>query len=425
MKNLLERVEKSTNGCWNWVGAKAGNGYGNIVNKTYKGYAHRLFYKLYKGEIPKGMYICHTCDNRSCVNPEHLFLGTPDDNTQDMMRKGRANPPSGERMATSKLTTEKVLAIKKEYKSGNYTQNFLANIYGVSKSNISLIVNEKKWKHLIVASVLVLLLIPSLSLASFDTSLKYGSRGDSVTDLQDFLQDQGFLTGKIDGKFGLGTLKSVQAWQTSVGLTADGYFGKGSRAKANEVLATLLQGSDAAAQAEGNTYPDGCTSTEGYSVNTGLKCDVTSTPVTDPTTQTKLDALTTQVQNLNTQLQQQIVQNTQQVPVPVIAPVTITVTPSVCLSKTTFKWGVDTDWSRVNYAIIKFTSSGLVLYKNSPISTYTLVTPAAYNSNVINGSIAYTIYAFDKQYTGEDVYTDAIVSSTGNIIYPDCNNFTN
>lgn len=298
-----------------------------------------------------------------------------------------------------------------------------------------LLVKQTLMKKYIFGAVLVLLLIPSLSLADFQVSLKYGSKGDAVVDLQDFLTNQGTYIGKLDGRFGLGTFKSVQAWQTSVGLNADGYFGKGSRAKANEVLATLLQGSDAAAQAEGNTYPDGCTSTDGYSISTGLKCDGTSImPVTDQSTQTKLDALTSQVQDLNTQLQnqtqlqQQIAQNTQPIQAPVLAPVTITVTSPVCLSTTSFKWGVTTDWSRLNHALIRFSGSGILLYKDSPVSTYTL--DNSYNSNVVGGAMGYTIYAFDKPYVSPlpgqniDVTEGAIASSVGNIIYPDCSNFT-
>lgn len=149
MEKLLKKVSKSANGCWNWIGAKAGNGYGNIVNKTYQGYAHRLFFALYKGKIPAGMLVCHTCDNRSCVNPEHLFLGTHNDNTQDMMKKGRFNPPVGERMARVKLNANEVLKIREKYKSGQYTQSVLADVYGVSRSNISFIITGKKWKYLI------------------------------------------------------------------------------------------------------------------------------------------------------------------------------------------------------------------------------------------------------------------------------------
>lgn len=156
------------------------------------------------------------------------------------------------------------------------------------------------------SAVFLVVLVPSLSFADFSTSLKYGSRGQAVSDLQDFLQDQGSYTGKIDGKFGLGTLKSVKAWQTANQLTPDGYFGFASRTKANVTLASLLDASNATELAETGTIApvatvDGCTSTTGFSTTTGLKCDGTlSAPqqVTDAGIQAKLDALTAQLQTI-------------------------------------------------------------------------------------------------------------------------------
>lgn len=105
-------------------------------------------------------------------------------------------------------------------------------------------------KKFINIGILCALLFPMVSLAYFDTSLKYGSRGEAVSELQDFLQDQDFLIGKVDGKYGLGTVKAVKAFQTANGLFADGYFGKGSRAKASSLLAVILKDSDATELAE-------------------------------------------------------------------------------------------------------------------------------------------------------------------------------
>ena len=84
--------------------------------------------------------------------------------------------------------------------------------------------------------IIIFVIIPNFCFGSFDTSLKYGSKGDLVVELQEFLTDQGFYNGKQDGRYGFGTLKAVKVFQTAYDLKPDGYFGKGSRAKANEIL---------------------------------------------------------------------------------------------------------------------------------------------------------------------------------------------
>lgn len=149
-------------------------------------------------------------------------------------------------------------------------------------------------KKLLLSGLFALLLFPLVSSAAFDVSLKYGSRGQAVEELQDFLQDQGFLTGKIDGKFGFGTLRAVKAFQTANGLSSDGYFGKASRSISSTILATDLKISDNAEKSE-----------------TGLISDpaVQISPITqtnDVNTQAKLDALSNQVSTLTTQLQKQL-----------------------------------------------------------------------------------------------------------------------
>jgi len=134
-------------GCWDFTGAVDKKGYG-IMKGMGENKAHRLSYRIFNGDIKKGMLICHTCDNPSCVNPDHLFQGTVQDNSDDMVNKGRGrggiSPLKGEANPNSKLTEREVITIR----TSNEPNYILAEKYNIGRPAISQIKNNKKWKHI-------------------------------------------------------------------------------------------------------------------------------------------------------------------------------------------------------------------------------------------------------------------------------------
>jgi hypothetical protein len=138
--------ERLPNGCILWIGTVNSRGYGSINNGYGKMlYAHRVAWELANGPIPAGLFACHRCDVRRCVNPEHLFLGTVSDNQADMVAKGRSN--RGERHGNVRVTEPIVREIRAKYAAGGITMVELAIEYGVCRTNILHIVNRKSWKH--------------------------------------------------------------------------------------------------------------------------------------------------------------------------------------------------------------------------------------------------------------------------------------
>ena len=138
-------------GCWEWQGSKR-RGYGRTIigsrtNGTRKSVsAHRLSYQVFVGKIPEGYEICHKCDNPSCINPEHLFAGTRQDNIDDRERKHRNVVKIGEEQPIAKLTKKDVKNARYERAFKGTSFNALAAKYGVSKKTIQNAINGVTWK---------------------------------------------------------------------------------------------------------------------------------------------------------------------------------------------------------------------------------------------------------------------------------------
>lgn len=144
-RTFEERLLVKESGCIEWQGSKDKNGYGTLRLDKKDWKAHRYSYTKNIGEIPKGMVICHKCDNPSCVNPDHLFLGTTKDNSNDMVKKGRQL--AGEKNPNKKLTNHLVRHIKERILNGE-TQTKIAKDLNLNQTTISKIKLGVSWKHI-------------------------------------------------------------------------------------------------------------------------------------------------------------------------------------------------------------------------------------------------------------------------------------
>lgn len=158
MKPIAERFEAKVEripfmGCWIWTGALNERGYG-LIGRGARGQgmekAHRLSYRLHKGEIPDGNVIMHKCGNPTCVNPWHLVAGTQKENAQDTVRMGRLKLPdnSCENAKWAKLNAEAVREIRSQKGGKKGIGIALARKYGVSKSAIYQIWAGVNWQKL-------------------------------------------------------------------------------------------------------------------------------------------------------------------------------------------------------------------------------------------------------------------------------------
>jgi len=144
---LLERFWRHVSvgdGCWEWQGALYDGGYGLFTLEGRNRRANRIAWELTFGSIPKGLLVCHKCDNPSCVRPGHLFLGTNAENMADKVQKGRSRWHSGESNGMAKLTPERVQAIREGSEQG-LSYRALARMHGVHYSTVGEIVRGEIW----------------------------------------------------------------------------------------------------------------------------------------------------------------------------------------------------------------------------------------------------------------------------------------
>lgn len=157
------KIPDNLDDCWIWEGAKDTGGYGSFSKNGRNYTSHRVAYFLYYKSDPNDKCVLHKCDNRSCVNPKHFFLGTNYDNVLDKMSKGRqgraigelSGPkkhpesyPKGSKMHNSKLTEDSVKEMRCIYDKGGTSTYELAEKYNVSQALIWYAVNRKTWKHI-------------------------------------------------------------------------------------------------------------------------------------------------------------------------------------------------------------------------------------------------------------------------------------
>ena len=145
MSDIAERFwpkVRITPGCWEWTASRQTNGYGQIGVGTRPHLAHRVSYELHYGDIPDGLVVRHKCDNRLCVNPDHLLTGTAADNVRDAQERGRL--AYGERNRSTRLSEEQVREIRD---LRGAPQKEVAARFGVTQAHVSNIQTGKRRSH--------------------------------------------------------------------------------------------------------------------------------------------------------------------------------------------------------------------------------------------------------------------------------------
>lgn len=154
-QNMIDHYNKYVirkEGCWGWSGAQRRKDEPYYAVMSYERKiipAHRVSWIIHKGNIPDGLWVLHSCDNKTCSNPDHLFLGTVKDNVHDAMKKGLIIPPMADNHHMSKLTSSKVKEIRKLLIDG-ITQAHIARLYDVTPTMIQGISAGRTWKSVTI-----------------------------------------------------------------------------------------------------------------------------------------------------------------------------------------------------------------------------------------------------------------------------------
>lgn len=147
-EDFFTNVQLGTkNECWIWLAGKTGLGYGQYILNGKVLYAHRVSWMLKNGDIPKGLHVLHRCDNPKCVNPNHLYVGTHQQNMNDKKMRGRNPGLKGELSPKAKLTWEQVREMRILYSKGNISHRELAKKFGISNRMVSAIIRKDCWKE--------------------------------------------------------------------------------------------------------------------------------------------------------------------------------------------------------------------------------------------------------------------------------------
>lgn len=148
LNRIFGRIVVAESGCWVYQGGVSSNGYGivSVNNKSVQ--VHRVAFELRVSRIPDGQCVCHRCDVRLCINPEHLFLGTKGENNTDRRRKGRNDVRRGESNHMAKLTEQQAIELIEKVTSQRISSREAAERFGITQKAVNAIVRGARWAHL-------------------------------------------------------------------------------------------------------------------------------------------------------------------------------------------------------------------------------------------------------------------------------------